>query len=442
MELSLTNNFQLISSENIDHLIPDFLMESEHFFLILLDVEGAIIKSNRVFSRLVDKESELDFHKMIDEDSSRNFSELLEKTLDSPKEVQHALFNIRIEKTASNFPIWWEFSAITNFEGDFLGIIAVGVGIQFLEQGMPWDNLVDVLQFGRIRIAPNKTLIGWDEKAALWLDHSFSEKKGFSILDKNILSEFPELSLAFKQISENGKPVCLVLEQEDADQEFASLLTKATEGFHLFILPREKKRPIKEFVKPFTTVQLGSLQGAVWVVDSNFKILQLNQEAKRLGILWKGRELTEGSKFHFHQQSENFIKLITNCKSAFSGNSVDFELQTILPDQEIGMWRVGIRPVYDTKGLVQTILIQAFDLFVLNQRLLNLQKENQNLKELAMRPSHILRSPLSSMLGLLDLIDQKQLDSENQKYFSYLKLLAKELDDGIRSNAKKMSALN
>jgi light-regulated signal transduction histidine kinase (bacteriophytochrome) len=106
------------------------------------------------------------------------------------------------------------------------------------------------------------------------------------------------------------------------------------------------------------------------------------------------------------------------------------------------MWRVGIRPVYDTKGLVQTILIQAFDLFVLNQRLLNLQKENQNLKELAMRPSHILRSPLSSMLGLLDLIDQKQLDSENQKYFSYLKLLAKELDDGIRSNAKKMSALN
>ena len=148
MELSPNNNFQLISSENIDHLIPDFLMESEHFFLILLDVEGTIVKSNRVFSRLVDKESELDFHKMIDEDSSRNFSELLEKTLDCPKEVQHAFFNIRIQKSASNFPIWWEFSVITNSEGDFLGIIAVGVGIQFLEQGMPWDNLVDVLQFG------------------------------------------------------------------------------------------------------------------------------------------------------------------------------------------------------------------------------------------------------------------------------------------------------
>jgi bifunctional ADP-heptose synthase (sugar kinase/adenylyltransferase) len=46
------------------------------------------------------------------------------------------------------------------------------------------------------------------------------------------------------------------------------------------------------------------------------------------------------------------------------------------------------------------------------------------------------------MLGLLDLIDPKQLDSENQKYFSYLKPLAKELDEVIRTNAKRMSNLN
>lgn len=432
----------MIRSENIDHLIPDFLMESEHFFLVLLDVEGNLINSNRVFSKLVDKESDLDFHKIIDKDSARNFSELLEKTLDSPKEVQHALFNIGIGKTDSNLPVWWEFSVITNSDGDLMGIIGVGVGIQFLEQGMPWDNLVDVLQFGRIKLAPNKTLVGWDEKVANCLELSSSELKGSSILEQSVLPAYPDLELAFKQISENGRPVCLVLKQPDSNQEFASLLTRVPDGFHLFILPREKKKAVKELIKPFTTVQLGSLQGAVWVINSDFKILQLNQEAKRLGILWKGRELNEGSKFHFQQQSESFSKLISNCKSAFSGNSIDFELQTKLPDQEIGMWRVGIRPVYDNNGVAQTILIQAFDLFVLNRRLLNLQMENQNLKELALRPSHILRSPLSSMLGLLDLIDQKQLDSENQKYFSYLKPLAKELDNVIRSNAKKMSAFD
>jgi hypothetical protein len=37
------------------------------------------------------------------------------------------------------------------------------------------------------------------------------------------------------------------------------------------------------------------------------------------------------------------------------------------------------------------------------------------------------------------LIDPNQLDSENQKYFSYLKPLAKKLDEVIRTNAKQIS---
>lgn len=442
MELSPNKDFRLISSENIDHLIPDFLMESEHFFLVLLDVEGNLVHSNRILSKLGGSGSDLNFQKMIDEDSALNFPELMEKTLDSPKEVQHALFNVRIENSNSNLPVWWEFSVITNSEGDLMGIIGIGVRIQFLEQGMPWDNLVDVLQFGRIKLSSNMTLIDWDEKVANWLEVSSSEVEGSNIFEKGIFYASPHLDLAFKQVSENGRPVCLVLNMENSTNEFASLLTKVQDGFHLFILPREKKGMLKELVKPFTTVQMGYLPGAVWVVDTDFKILQLNQEAKRIGIIWKGRELNEGSKFHFHQQSAHFSKLISNCKSAFSGNSIDFEFQSKLPNHEIGMWRVGMRPVYETNGVAKAILIQAFDLFVLNQHLLNLQKENQTLKELALRPSHILRSPLSSMLGLLDLIDKKQLDSENQKYFSYLKPLAKELDHVIRSNAKKMSGLN
>lgn len=417
-------------------------MESEHFYLVLLDVEGNLINSNTLFSKLVGRKSGEDFHTMIDEDSGRTFLGLLEKTLDSPKEIQHAIFNICLGKSGSLLPVWWEFSLITNSDGDLLGIIGVGVGIQFLEQGMPWDNLVDILQFGRIRLSKNKTLVGWDEKVSNWLGLPSNQLKESSILNQNVFQVHQELDLAFKQISENGRPVCLVLKQSNSNHEFASFLTRDPEGFNLFILPREQKKAIKEPVKPFTNVQLESLSGAVWVVDIDFKIIQLNQEANKLGFIWKGKALNQGSQFQFLQQSESFGKLISNCKTSILGNSVEFEMHAKIPDQEMGMWRVGIRPIYDENGIVYAILIQAFDLFVLNQRLLNLQIENQNLVEMAMRPTHILRSPLSSMLGLLDLIDQKQLDSENQKYFSYLKPLAKQLDNVIRSNAKKISALN
>lgn len=441
-DLSPFKIFTLINSENIDQLIPDFLMESEHFFLVLLDVEGNLINSNSIFSKVTGSSSGLGFQNFIDKDSARNFSDLLEKTLDSPKDVQHALFNIHREKSQTVMPVWWEFSLITNSDGDLMGVIGVGVGIQFLEQGMPWDNLVDVLQFGRIKLSSNRTVISLDDKVSNWVGQSPQELKGVSILNKEVFRVSQELELAFKQIYENGRPVCLVLKGRDSNLEFASFLTRVPDGFHLFILPREKNQISSDLSKPFSPQQLDALQGAVWVVNREFEIIQLNQGANSLGILWNGKELSEGLKFSFQRKSENFDKLISNCKRAFSGNQSNFELYSKSSNDEMGMWRVGIKPVYDLNGIFQSILIQAFDLSALNQRFNNLQKENQNLQELALRPSHILRSPLSSMLGLLDLIDQKQLDPENQKYFSYLKPLAKELDNVIRSNAKKMSALN
>lgn len=417
-------------------------MESKHFFLVVLDVEGNLINSNSIFSKITGSKSGKGFQRLIDKESAHNFSDLLEKTLDSPKDVQHALFNIYLEKTGSFIPVWWEFSLITNSDGDLMGVIGVGVGIQFLEQGMPWDNLVDVLQLGRIELSSNKTLISLDDKVASWLGKTSKQLKGNSILNIDIFQFTQELELAFKQIAENGRPVCLVLRQLNSTLEFASFLTRVPNGFHLLILPREQNQLTADLQRPFSTCQLEALQGAVWVVNREFKIIQLNQKAYDVGILWNGKELCEGLFFSFSSQSENFDKLILNCKKAFSGNFKEFELSMKSWESELGMWRVGIKPLYNLDGIIQTILIQTFDLSSLNQRFLALQKENLTLKELALRPSHILRSPLSSMLGLLDLIDQKQLDPENQKYFSYLKPLAKELDNVIRLNAKKMSALN
>jgi signal transduction histidine kinase len=87
-------------------------------------------------------------------------------------------------------------------------------------------------------------------------------------------------------------------------------------------------------------------------------------------------------------------------------------------------------------------MVYAIDMTAINSKLVKMEGELETLRELALCPSHILRSPLSSMLGLLELIDYRKLDPENQRYISYLKPLAQELDDVIRSNAKKMAAFD
>ena len=88
------------------------------------------------------------------------------------------------------------------------------------------------------------------------------------------------------------------------------------------------------------------------------------------------------------------------------------------------------------------IFIQVFDLTPLRGVLIKASRENEQLRELALSPSHILRGSISSMIGLLQLIDAKQLDKENRKLFGYLRQLFKELDRTIRLHVKKMSTFD
>lgn len=81
-------------------------------------------------------------------------------------------------------------------------------------------------------------------------------------------------------------------------------------------------------------------------------------------------------------------------------------------------------------------MIQLLDISGLKKQIFTLHKEIDRLKEVAFLPSHIYRGPLSSMIGILELIDENQLGEENKKLFGYLKPLAHELDQSIRLQAK------
>jgi signal transduction histidine kinase len=70
---------------------------------------------------------------------------------------------------------------------------------------------------------------------------------------------------------------------------------------------------------------------------------------------------------------------------------------------------------------------------------LKLSKDYYNLREVTYQQFLELRSPLSSILGLLELLDNEQLDKENRKYLSYIRILADELDQIIRKNSKKVN---
>lgn len=376
------------------------------------------------------------FLNQLDRNSQPLFTEVIEELLASPKEKKQILLTPKSTTLKPSEPLWWEFSVITNSEMDILGIVGVGVGLRFLEEEMPWVSLVDLLRFGKIRLNPNFTVYDFDDKVGDWLKIGQSES---SRNGEKFLAEIPEKLNSLKNTS---RPACLVMNDSNSGIEFSTIFLLLSGQPHLFILPRARVNNWKNLVLPFSDSQLNVLTGAVWVINRDFEFIQQNQTASDTIQVWTGRPETHSFSSILRSNPEELRRLNKFFEKAFEGNPSDIELKINPNDSKASYWYVSIKPIFDSAGLISTVVVNGIELNRLSKRLSNLEEENALLKDLVMKPSHILRSPLSSMLGLLDLIDPQQLDRENQKYFSYLKPLARELDEVIRTNAKRISTLD
>jgi len=426
----------LISTTDIESLIPEFLLESEHFFTILLDVEGNVINASSALDIKEPFGANQNFLNQLTSSSQKLFTEVLELLLASPKEKKQILLTPKQTKATPEEPVWWEFSIITNAEMDILGVVGVGVDLRFLEQEMPWVSLVDLLRFGKIRLNSELIVEDFDDKVGDWLalgDYR-SDTNG-----EEFLSEIPKRLLHLKNSKE---PSCLVLKDPNSGIEFSAIFLMLNRIPHLFILPRARSANWHNIALPFSDTQLNSLSGAVWVINRSYEFVQQNEAAIETVEKWTGRSEAHSFSSILRSNPEELKRLSKFFEKAFEGNASDIELKINPLASKATYWYVAIKPIFDSAGLVSTVLVNGIELNRLSKRIANLETENSLLKDLVMKPSHILRSPLSSMLGLLDLIDPKQLDSENQKYFSYLKPLARELDEVIRTNAKQISSFD
>lgn len=431
----------MISAEKIENLIPEVLMDSNHFFLILMDVEGNLLDSNKIFKETVEGVETASLSSYLSESSCRDFARTMDELLSCPKEKQHLLLELRGGR--SNPKVWIEFSVITNLDMDLLGVVGIGIDFQFLKQEIPLDNLCDILGLPSILLDENFFVIEVEDVVRNWLGidlDEFSDKRIFdSELGLEIVTNTSWRSLSLSHESSQFLP----LKDSKLGHEFTGLLVRHKKGYQLFFLPKMKEPFSLQTTKPFSETQLTAIPGSVWVVDSDMNLIQQNNAGKVLSESWSGSKFQEGSKLQFTSDSSRFTQLKENVrKCLLKGSSSEIELNLKLNEEEFGFWKVNVKPVLNPNGDRVAALIQAIDISAWGNKLVEIQHENKKLKELALKPSHVLRSPLSSMLGLLDLIDPHQLDIENQKYFSYLKPLAKELDDVIRTNAKNMSVFD
>jgi hypothetical protein len=433
----------LISTDNIDRLIPEFLMDSNHFFLFVADIEGKVVKFNKGFERMKSTPVNCSFSDFLSPNSEQEFSYSLELMLGSPKIRRHLMLDHPALKSEGFSQIWWEFSVVTTQEMDVSGIIGIGVGMPFLEQEMPWNNLVDVLGFGEIILDQEFKVLSWDDRIMEWFEPVAENWKGKEISQSLLFRELNQFNHILSEISSGDRPICFLINTDyPGKPSFAALVTQSPKGFHLFLMPKAipfYSKPEKPIIQ---SQMLGLFSGSVFVLNEAGKLIQQNEAAKNLGRVWKGRAYSEGFALNFPNQTNRFSKLLRAIEDAKKGQASELEIKLLMPNQVFSFWNVGVKPVFSDLEILEGVLIQIIDTTPIKSQLMGLSRENERLRELALSPSHILRGPLSSMMGILELMEIKKMDNENQKLFGYLKPLTKELDQVIRQHAKKISTFN
>jgi hypothetical protein len=207
----------LIKTTNIKNLIPEFLLESEHFSTLLLDVEGNVLSASNTYGSDLSVDGQENFIDILEKSSQILFSEVLEQLLGSPKEKKQILLTPKVGPDKNVEALWWEFSVITDCEMDILGVVGVGVDLRFFEQEMPCMNLIDLLRFGNIRLSQELIVEDFDDKVGDWLAIGSSELNGNG---EQFLSEIPHKLV---NLGSSNKPSCLVLKDPHTRIEFSAI---------------------------------------------------------------------------------------------------------------------------------------------------------------------------------------------------------------------------
>jgi PAS domain S-box-containing protein len=114
-------------------------------------------------------------------------------------------------------------------------------------------------------------------------------------------------------------------------------------------------------------------------------------------------------------------------------NGEDFKIELLIPGDNAHVFvDARFHPIKDTDGSIIGVSCNCRDITEYKRHLLQVQEQNKQLREIAWIQSHKVRSPLASILGLVDVFDKEDLTHpDNTKVLEKIKIAAKELDHVI-----------
>ncbi len=163
-------------------------------------------------------------------------------------------------------------------------------------------------------------------------------------------------------------------------------------------------------------------------IDKDFVIRYVNQTAKNITKQMFGKEAQIGDKslyFTLPQYREEFEKYYYQ---VLEGKTIITE-KTSENNNKKEYWKVSLVPVHDTENILVGIAHNVQNITEQKNYELRIIKQNKILREIAWQQSHEVRSPVATILGLINLLktDNHSIEDINM-YLGYLEIATEKLD--------------
>lgn len=208
-------------------------------------------------------------------------------------------------------------------------------------------------------------------------------------------------------------------------------------------ITHDKKQELEILrIKKNREAMINSTDELIWAVSKDYKLITANTPFYDMVHEMVGVRMHEGDNVIAEEFSE---KLKADWKkmydSAFEGESFTITHKTEFRGNEM-YTLVSFNPIFNDHYECIGVACYSKDITVRMQYIKAMEEQNERLKSIAWTQSHVVRGPLSRLMGLINLIKQGEVkEEEMDEFLNYIKASANEIDEVIREIVEKSTEI-
>lgn len=204
-------------------------------------------------------------------------------------------------------------------------------------------------------------------------------------------------------------------------------------------ITNDKKQELEILrIKQNREAMINSTDEMIWSVNKDFCLITANTAFNKMVQEMTGEMLEEGDNVLTGGFDEDKrIQWKKLYRRALSGERFTITNKLEFEGKEF-YYLISFNPIYNNQGKCTGVACYSKDISERMKYINAIERQNERLKSIAWTQSHVVRAPLSRLMGLVNIIKMGAIEEQElDEYLNHLRAAAKELDEIIHEIVEK-----